>query len=188
MWSAALPVKINRFMIYNRFIRECHSQKLSLWHIWKAKKDIKKTKRKIKGISPNPHVYILHIWSLFCHYFAQPPPYRRCRKVMHVYVITCSFSTQNKWFGCLLWSSLDPPCPLPRWTHLLFHQRPMSLRPPQCGWLTRGTGRSLGACWVWMEERGTLSVRPALGQQNLHSWLDLCTSQTHIQWPELNWT
>lgn len=85
-----------------------------------------------------------------------------------------------------LGSSLCPPSLLPWWTRLLFHQWPVSLRPPQCGWLTRGTGKSPGASWVWMEERGTLSVHRALGQQDLHPWLDLCTSQTHIQWPELN--
>ncbi len=40
----ALPVKTNWFMICNRFIRECNSRKLSLWHIWKTKK---------KGSGPN---------------------------------------------------------------------------------------------------------------------------------------
>ncbi len=43
-WSAALPVKTNRFMIYYR-IRECHNQKLSLWHI--KKKNTKKKKKHI---------------------------------------------------------------------------------------------------------------------------------------------
>lgn len=39
---------------------------------------------------------------------------------------------------------------------------------------------SPGAGCSWMEERRMLVVHRVLGQQDLHSWLDLWTSQTRI--------
>ncbi len=73
-WTAALPVKTNRFEIYYRFIREWHNLKLSLWHIGKANNYIKKkyintqASRPKRPGAPNGHWRLENVHLLFIYY------------------------------------------------------------------------------------------------------------------------
>lgn len=58
---------------------------------------------------------------------------------------------------------------------LMFQTWPMCPCSPWTGWWTWGTGQPLGARWVWREERRTPSLWSALGHQDLHPFLDLCS-------------
>ncbi len=72
-WTAALPVKTNRFVIYYRFIREWYNLKLSLWHIGKANNYIKNNNKKHgsepkRPGAPNGHWHLENVHLLFIYY------------------------------------------------------------------------------------------------------------------------
>lgn len=125
------------------------------------------------------HFNIMRILSIWTHDLSVGSTYR-CSTSLATENITCpAFSP--------LGSLVHTPCPLSRWTRLLLHQWPVSLGPPQCGWLTQGTGQG---------PRGPVVSGWKKGERlaYMESWvsrtwtLDLTSEPLRHVYNDLNWT